>query len=332
MQQLVLIESPRQLAGMSMVATLPAMDSNLILRDSPDAHWVFIDDDGLIMGRCSLWWHNTPPYRERRIGVVGHYAASDSLAAHRILDHAHKEIAAHGCTMAVGPMDGNTWRQYRLVTDFGSEPAFFLEPDNPKEWPDHFLENGFEPLAEYFSAVNNDLSYESPFMGHVAERMNMAEVRLRSLDPRHFEDDLRRIYTVATVSFQHNLLYAQIDEEKFIDLYRPLQHSVNHDLILIAERHNEPVGFIFAVPDLLQGKRGETIDTLIVKALAVLPGRDLAGLGHLLLERIRSTAYRLGYSRLIHAMMRDVGRLRRLSSRSARPMRRYTLFGKEFRS
>ena len=256
---------------------------------------------GQLKGRCSLWWCNTPPYREHRIGVIGHYAVTDRSAAHRVLHHACEQLEARGCTLAVGPMDGNTWRPYRLVTDFGSEAAFFLEPTNPREWPGHFVENGFEPLAEYFSALNNDLAYEDPLIRRVAEQMNALNIRLRSLDAQHFDDDLRRIYSVAAVSFQDNLLYQLLPEEDFLRLYRPLQHIVDHDFVLIAECHNEPVGFVFAVPDLLQGKRGETIDTLIVKSLAILPEHQYAGLGYLLLGQVRSTACQRGYTRLIHA-------------------------------
>jgi hypothetical protein len=86
------------------------------------------------------------------------------------------------------------------------------------------------------------------------------------------------------------------------------------------------------VPDLLQAKRGENIDTVIVKTLGVLPRREYAGLGHLLLSRTGSTARELGYTRLIHALVNDVGHLRKMSSESARPIRRYTLFAKELRS
>ncbi|MCH7685206.1 MAG: N-acetyltransferase, partial [Planctomycetes bacterium] len=285
-----------------------------------------------IIGRYSLWWHNTPPYNDHRVGVIGHYAVSDGSAARQVLQHACEELAANGCTLAVGPMDGNTWRRYRLVSEFGSEPTFFLEPNNPEDWPGHFVENGFEPLAEYFSALDTDLSYEDPRMNSVADRMTAAGILIRSLDPQHFEDDLRCIYAVAKVGFRNHILYSEIAEAEFISEYQVFQHFVRHDLVLIAERHTEPVGFIFAVPDLLQAKRGDTIDTLIVKTLGVLPGRDYAGLGHLLLERVGSTAFQLGYTRLIHALVRDVGHLRKMSRESARPIRRYTLFAKELRS
>ena len=40
--------------------------------------------------------------------------------------------------MAVGPMDGSTWRRYRFITERGAEPAFFLETYNPDVWPLNF--------------------------------------------------------------------------------------------------------------------------------------------------------------------------------------------------
>ena len=68
---------------------------------------------------------------------------------------------------------------------------------------------------------------------------------------------------------------------------------------------------------------------MIIKTLAVLPQRPYAGLGNVLLDRVQTRAGRLGYTRVIHALMRDVPNMRRISGRSARPIRRYVLFGRE---
>ena len=43
----------------------------------------------------------------------------------------------------MGPLDGSTFRSYRLVTqpsfsDAAAHPPFLMEPDNPDEWPDDF--------------------------------------------------------------------------------------------------------------------------------------------------------------------------------------------------
>src|SRR5215469_11915876 len=127
-----------------------------VARQQPDASWLLADGDNIV-ARCSLWWQGTPPHDGHRLGYVGHYAATDSAAARDLLGLACERLAEQGCTLAVGPMDGNTWQRYRFVTERGSEPPFFLEPDNPDDWPRQWTDFGFTPLAQYYSAVNPDL-------------------------------------------------------------------------------------------------------------------------------------------------------------------------------
>jgi hypothetical protein len=129
---------------------------------------------------------------------------------------------------------GSTWRHYRLVTERGGEPTFFLEPDNPDDWPDHFLALGFQPIAHYISAVNSDLGCEDPRLNRIAERLSAQGIRIRPLDPRHAEDDLRRIYAVSAVSFRNNFLYTPIAEADFLAQYRALLPALRPELVLIA--------------------------------------------------------------------------------------------------
>jgi len=297
-------------------------------RDAPDLHWMLPDERGALRARCSLWWTRTPALLGHRVGLIGHYAARDAAAGGGLLDRACRELAARGCSVAVGPMDGSTWRRYRLVTERGTEPTFFLEPDNPDEWAGHFLAVGFQPIAHYLSAVNANLDREDPRAGQVADRLAAQGIRIRPLDPRNAEADLRRIYAVSAVSFRNNFLYTPIAEAEFLAHYRALLPVLQPELALIAETADEAVGFIFAVPDLMQAERGHPVDTVIVKTLAVLPERAHAGLGTLLLAACQGTASRLGYTRAIHALMHEQNVSRNMSRRFAQPMRRYALFGK----
>ena len=94
----------------------------------PDAHIIVFGAGDRLGARCSLWWTGPPPLEHHRLGVIGHYAADDDGAARRLLDAAAGRLAEAGCTLAVGPMDGNTWRRYRFIVERGAEPPFFLEP------------------------------------------------------------------------------------------------------------------------------------------------------------------------------------------------------------
>ena len=55
------------------------------------------------------------------------------------------------------------------------------------------------------------------------------------------------------------------------------------------------MGFIFSLPDALPARRGQAIDTVIVKTVAVLPERACAGLGGFLVGHSHVVAHRLGY-------------------------------------
>ncbi|HAX78786.1 MAG TPA: N-acetyltransferase [Cyanobacteria bacterium UBA11372] len=301
------------------------------LPEIPDAHWVLIRDDSSdrnIIGRCSLWWKNTPSYLNHRVGFIGHYAVKDATTATQLLQQACEQLAAFGCTLAIAPIDGNTWQRYRLVTQRGTHPVFFLEPDNPDDWPGHFLDQGFTPLAQYSSALNTNLSYVDPRLERVESRLQKAGVVIRPLNLQRIEEELHRVFEVAIASFHSNFLYTPITEAAFVAQYRPLLPYLNRELILIAEDNNKPIGFLFAIPDWLQAQRGETVNTIIIKTVAVLPKRIYAGLGNLLVATCQTRAYEKGFTSAIHALMHDANASRNLSRRYAQTIRRYTLFAK----
>lgn len=322
------IHSKGELDSLGSTRGVDRLNSENLVHDAPDAHWLMLSAPGVILARCSLWWKRTPPYPDQRLGLVGHYAATDAESASTLLRHACAQLASKGCTMAVGPMDGNTWRRYRFVTERGTEPPFFLEPDNPDDWPLHFAAEGFAPLATYISALNSDLSRVDPRLPDIAENVAGKGITIRSATAGKMEGELRRIYALSLQSFQKNFLYTPLDEAEFLAQYQKILPHVREELVLLAECNGQPVGFLFAIHDLLRPKRGEPNDTIIIKTVAVVPECASVGLGTLLVARAQETARGLGSKRVIHALMHESNRSRNISERSATIMRRYTLFSR----
>ncbi|NJN56987.1 MAG: GNAT family N-acetyltransferase [Leptolyngbyaceae cyanobacterium SL_5_9] len=327
MYRFLQIEKLDQLAKLSSLSGLSALDAKSFVSHAPDAHWVLVEE-GTIAGRYSLWWKNVPPYPGHTLGLIGHYAVQDEEAAQRLLDHACQQLAEQGCTMAVVPIDGNTWRRYRLLSERGSEPTFFLEPDNPDEWCDQFRAQGFTTLAHYSSAVNLDLTQQDPRLERVAKRLEGLGVKVRSLNLQQFSSELEKIYRLCLVSFRQNFLYTPISFTEFAAQYSQVLPHLQPELVLMAEQEDRLVGFLFAIPDLLQAKRGEKINTVIIKTVAVLPDRQYAGVGNFLVAQCQAIAHQRGYRRTIHALMHDANNSRNLSRHYAQTIRGYTLFTK----
>ncbi len=321
---------PTNAADLEAFCSLPGLsplNPETIARQRPDAQWMLRTAEGTVAARCSLWWSNLPEHEGRRLGYLGHYAACDASSAAELLDRACAQLAQH-CTLAVAPIDGNTWNRYRLLTERGTEPPFFLEPDNPDEWPAHFTSNGFTPLANYYSALNADLHRSDPRTEELMRRQSDRGVRLRCLELDRFESELRALWRLALASFQQNFLYAPISEEEFLAQYLPLRPYLHPELVLIAEKESKPIGFMLSVPDLYQTKRGRAVDTVILKTVAVDPEQAGDGLGTLLVAHCQDKAAQRGYKRAIHALMYEANRSRRISSHTAQTIRRYTLFAR----
>lgn len=324
--KILVVTDPSDLAALRESPGLPPLSPDKLKTDKPDLHLVTLGSDGAPTGRCSLWWRESPPYPDHSLGLIGHFAAADPQSATELLEAACDPLRQHGCTLAVGPMDGSTWRSYRFVTDPGTEPPFALEPTHPTAWPLYFEQNAFTPLATFTSALNADLAGHDPRLNRARERFASRGVRIRTLDPGDIVNDLRRIYQVAALSFRDNFLYTPITEEAFLRLYDPVRALLDPELVLLAEQDDRPVAFLFMIPDFNQGP---SPDTAILKTVATVPGRRTAGLGTFLVSDSHVRARQRGYQRVIHALMHDANPSIRISRKSATPIRRYTLFAKE---
>lgn len=318
---------PTDLATLPSAEPWPLLSTAEIALHAPDASLVLPGDNGL-RARCSVWWGDVPPYGAERLGVIGHYAADSIEAGKVLLDSALEMLAMRECTFAVGPMDGNTWRRYRLVVDRGPEPPFFLEPTNPDDWPRHYEAAGFTPLAHYFSSINADLSWRDERVAAAAERFANAGITLRQVDLTRFEQDLHRIYSVAEVAFRDAFLYTPLAESAFAAQYQRIRQFVRPELVIIAEQNDRAVGFVFSIPDVLETARGAPPRTAIIKTLAILPDLSYRGLGSLLTDLSHAAAAALGYERVIHALMHESNRSRNISAHTGAQLRRYALFGR----
>ena len=316
------------IADLEAPASWPALSRAEVTQHAPDLSLV-ARDGARVGARCSLWWRETPKIDGQHVGAIGHFAAHNNEAASVLLEEASRALARRGCVIAVGPMNGNTWRSYRLVTDPGTEPAFFMEPTNPTSWVAYFSTAGFAPLAYYFSGINVSLATRDTRVPELQARFAEREVTLRSLRINDFESELQRIYRVAETAFMDNFLYTPISVAQFAAQYRASAAILEPELVIIAEQRGKPVGFCFSVPDVLETKRASDHQTLILKTVAILPDRaQFSGLGALMIDATHERASQRGFTRVIHALMHESNQSRQISERSATTIRRYALFAR----
>ena len=293
-------------------------DASILVRDAASAS----------TAAAQLWWSHPPPLPGEIVGAIGGFTATDSTAAAAVLDAATARLAQAGCTIAIGPMDGNTWRTHRFVIESDGRGPFLLEPRNPAPFPDWWRAAGFSELSRYSSSIM-PLDGKSTVTPALTSRLENAGVVLRPLDPSRYDDELRAIHAVSLASFSSNFLYTPLEESAFLDSYRKVREHVDPAFVRIAEKNGVPCGFVFGIPDLEAAARGET-PALIVKTLAVDPASRCAGLGSLLVDAIHLSAWQKGYREAIHALQYENNRSLKITGRHhGHPFRRYALFHKK---
>ncbi len=311
--------------GVKPVEELPEA---LIDGDSPDAV-LRLSDSGRLAARCSLWWSGTPVCLGRKTGYIGHYAASDDKVSARLLDNACQLLQTAGAEQAIGPVDGSTWRRYRFITSSDETPPYFLEPTNPPDCAEQWRKSGFTTFARYFSSLSDLQIAKAADVGALEQRLRCEGVSIRPFEMSAFRAELQRLFRVCMESFAGNLLYAPIAEEEFMRQYEKLRSVIVPELALVAERNNQPVGFVLVLPDIENVDSRRLPDTVVLKTLARLPGRALRGLGELLLVRGQAAARQMGYSKIIHALMHESNNSIVLSKKyGSRIFREYQLFAR----
>jgi len=304
-------------------------DSQCLQIDRVDQHFAALDQQQRVRARCSIWWRETASVSESMTGAIGHYAATDAQYGAAVLQHATRELKNRRCKIAVGPLDGNTWRAYRFITERGSARPFFLEPDNPEEWPLHFENSGFSAIAHYVSEINPDMANRQPKLGSLREKFAALGVHIGPLDVHSPVDDMAGIHRVVCESFRDAFMYTTLDIDSYCNLYEPMLGRVDPRLMLVAKHDDEVVGFILAPPDYLQQSYQETMDAIVLKTIAVLPREEYRGLGRVLIVDLLENAIDMGFSTAISALMHTENRSQQISSDCAGPMRGYTLFARE---
>ena len=276
--------------------------------------------------RCVLYTTDVPQYEGQTLGLIGQFHAENEEAAFAVLAEGCRQLKAAGVSLAVGPMDGSTWKRYRFLTDRGHEPPFFLEPDNPDPYPAWWQASGFQPLATYFSGLNTDLTQTDARTPATLEKLAADGITLRPIKLDQLDAELKAVHALSLVAFSRNFLYTPISQADFLAMYAPIRPHLRADLILMAEQKGKLIGFMFGVPDLAQAQRGEPITRAIAKSMAVDPDHAGQGLGGALIDLFQQAARTAGYSQVIHALMHEANRSRKITSHFGQSIRRYTLY------
>ena len=270
-----------------------------------------------IDGASCLIFKDAPSWEGRRTASVGRFRCDSATAGRDLLARAAADLATEGFEALIGPMDGDTWHSYRLVTESDGSPPFLMEPVSGAFDVEAFTAAGFAPLSSYVSTRTTLDAAIAP------EVVSIAGVSVKPWDGSDAPGLVRQLYAMSAAAFRNNAFFKPLDEQGFLKLYEPVMPLVDPRFVLFARNEADAlVGFLFGMPDRLEGA---TPRTVILKTYASAQ----RGVGHLLADHFHRTARETGFTHAIHALMHvDNISLERSARHAGTVFRRYALLGR----
>ncbi|MDH4472251.1 MAG: hypothetical protein QE487_06565 [Fluviicola sp.] len=288
--------------------------------------WVVMRNDTPV-ARLAVY-HNPHLFVEgQKAGCIGNYECeNDSETAELILQKALERLKELNLSVAIGPMNGSTWDNYRFSTHHNAAP-FLLEPYHHLYYNNQFRENGFEVISDYTSSFDTSLPHDLPELIERERHFSAMGVTIRSIDLEHFEQELESLYPFVSAAFQTNFLYTPVEWNQFRDKYMEAIKIINPNYVLIAEdKEKRPIGFVFAYQNLYC----TTEKQLVIKTIARSYDKQWSGLGHVIANRVISNAKNNGFTALIHAFMIQEATSTAISRNfSGEVYKNYALYGRE---
>jgi len=267
-------------------------------------------------GASALLYRDAPAWEGQRTAAIGGIAFDDAEAGARLLTDTARGLAGEGFAALIGPMDGDTWHSYRLVSESDGSAPFFLEPRSRPHDLAAFIAAGFAPISRYVSSR----ARLADTIG--AEPFGLPGVTVTPWDGQGAEQLIGKLFEMSGSAFAGNRFFKPIELEAFLELYRPILPVLDPRHILFARgAGGQLAGFLFGMPDRLGGDR----PAAILKTYA----SGLRGVGRLLADTYHRRAIELGFTEVIHALMHEDNVSRERSAlHQAEVFRRYALLGK----
>lgn len=282
-------------------------------------------NNNLVVARAAVFINPNLRFNDYNCACIGHYdCIDDSESAKQFIQYIKETLKSSNIDYLIGPMNGSTWENYRF-SEHNNSPNFFLEPYNPVFYNDHFIDNGFSPISNYYSSIGKALNAHQATLYELENDFAKKGVIIRNIDMANYEKELLQFFPFINEAFRNNFLYTPISASTFMQKYLKLTPFINPEHVAIAQDlDGEIVGFIFCYEDFYNTKE----KTIVIKTIARKSGTKWQGLGHVLAGRIVKKAEEEGYINVIHAFMKEEGNAKTISKHfSGTPYKRYTLYG-----
>lgn len=260
------------------------------------------------------------------IGILGFFESDQNEEISRqLLEAACQWLKEQGINYVVGPMNFNTWNQYRFITEQGEDPSFLFEPQHKSYYPKLWEAAGFTSKFTYYSGARSDFATLLPYTKPAYEAALKKGFNIRTFDTSRFEEEMRAIHAITIKIFENNLGFIPLSFEEYRYIYEPISKLFDPSLTHFIEKDGQVIGYSYSMADRLFPEQKR----VILKTMGLLPEWQGQHLGAALAHAQHTEMQHQGFEEIIYALIADGNAISKMEYPGARIIRRYTLYEKK---
>lgn len=232
-------------------------EKNPFFRHSSAGYFI-ARSNGRVIGRIAsiLNTVHNKIYQEKT-GFFGFFETIDNYEVARLLlDAVLQKHKKSGFSKIIGPTNFTTNDTCGMLISGFDTPPVVMMPYNKPYYNEFLSRYGFVRETDLSSYYIDDNALTSPAFEKLAERvaLKLADqgITIRHIDYKQLDQELIPICELYNQSNRNNYGFIPLTVEEFLYTGRQFKKFVPENLMLLAEKGSEKMGFISALPDLNQ--------------------------------------------------------------------------------
>jgi GNAT superfamily N-acetyltransferase len=235
--------------------------------------------DGHPAGRIAVFIDTlATDFWKERVGLFGYFECPpEPRAAQLLLEAARNWLTQRQCTSMRGPWSFVS-QEWGLVVE-GFEPSpVVMAPYNPPYYEGLLTGFGLSKVKDLLCwSICPQEGYQVPerILTLTEAVQKRYGVRLRQIDMKHYDEEVRIIIELANSTIIDNWGYSPVTEAEVQAMARDLRPVIQPKGVLFAEdKDGKPIGFAITLPDvnsLLKGLNGRLFPFGFIKLLLGIP-------------------------------------------------------------
>ena len=227
-------------------------------REHADTEFFLAVRDDRVVGRIAAAVnHQYNDFHQTRTGFVGLFEAIDDQGvADRLLETATDWLVEREMAEAIGPFNLSTNDELYspgVLLDSYDDPPILLMGHNPPYYRELWENAGWEKAKDLLSYRLKATAPPDRLVRGVKRMTSRIDgLVVRRLELKQLDREVEKIKEIYNAAWEKNWGFAPLTDTEIRHLAKDLKPIVDERFALMAEVHDEPVGFALALPDYNQ--------------------------------------------------------------------------------